>query len=57
MWADKTINILAEIEVVIGAMRQHLEHAGMQEQGCWVLRNLAHNDDDKVGRNEEGRRD
>ena len=36
------------IEAVVGAMRQHLAVAGVQEQGCWALSNLAANADNKV---------
>eukprot|EP00961_Rhodomonas_salina_P199934 2696514-Rhodomonas_salina.1 len=35
-------------------MRQHAEHAGVQEAGCWAVRNLADNVDNKARVANEG---
>ena len=41
------LNQLAEaggVDAVVKAMQTHLQHAGVQNQGCRALRNLAAND-------------
>eukprot|EP00945_MAST-04E_sp_MAST-4E-sp1_P003866 g3866.t1 len=36
------------IQRILKSMNEHASSAGVQEQGCWALRNLAGNDDNEV---------
>jgi hypothetical protein len=36
------------IVAILSGMKDHIDHAGVQEQGCGALRNLATNDDNEV---------